>query len=75
MLKLPESVGKERWYEKIKLSYSGLFQNSLTANQDEFFQKSLIKDWRNGMKHSIPISATFNMATRSRERLRAIWTE
>ncbi|MEY8245812.1 putative LPS assembly protein LptD [Heminiphilus faecis] len=59
--KRKRAVGKERWYEKIKLSYSGLFQNSLTANQDEFFQKSLIKDWRNGMKHSIPISATFNM--------------
>jgi lipopolysaccharide assembly outer membrane protein LptD (OstA) len=50
----------ERWYEKIKLSYSGQFQNSLTSKQDQFFQKSLIKDWRNGMKHSIPISATFN---------------
>ncbi len=59
--KRKRAVGKERWYEKIKLSYSGIFQNSLTANQDEFFQKSLIKDWRNGMKHSIPISATFNM--------------
>ncbi len=59
--KRKRAVGKERWYEKIKLSYSGLFQNSLTAKQDEFFKKSLIKDWRNGMRHSIPISATFNL--------------
>ncbi len=29
--------------------------------QDEFFKKSLMKDWRNGMKHSVPISATFNV--------------
>jgi hypothetical protein len=56
-------VGNEKWYEKIRLSYSGQFQNSLTANQDEFFKKSLIKDWRNGMKHSIPISATFPLFT------------
>ncbi len=59
--KRKRSVGGERWYEKIKLSYSGQFNNSLTAKQDEFFQKSLIKDWRNGMRHSIPISATFNI--------------
>ena len=55
------AVGGERWYEKIKMSYSGQFQNSLTAGQDEFFKKSLVKDWRNGMKHSIPISATFSV--------------
>ena len=58
--KRKKAVGDEKWYEKIRLSYSGQLQNSLTAKQDEFFQKSLIKDWRNAMKHSIPISATFN---------------
>lgn len=54
-------VGKERWYEKIRFTYSGQFNNSLTARQDVFFKKSLIKDWRNGMKHAIPLSATFNV--------------
>ena len=59
--KRKRAVGDEKWYEKIKMSYSGQFQNSLTAKQNEFFKKSLIKDWRNGMKHSVPISATFNV--------------
>ena len=59
--KRKKSVGGERWYEKIKLSYSGQFQNSLTTQQDQFFKKSLIKDWRNGMKHSMPVSATFSL--------------
>ena len=59
--KRKKSVGGERWYEKIKLSYSGQFQNSLTAQQDVFFKKSLIKDWRNGLKHSVPVSATFSL--------------
>lgn len=59
--KRKKAVGDEKWYEKIRLSYSGQLQNSLTAKQDEFFQKSLVKDWRNAMKHSIPISATFNV--------------
>ncbi len=54
------AVGAEKWYEKIKMSYSGVFNNSLTAKQNVFFKKSLIKDWRNGMRHNIPISATFN---------------
>ena len=61
--KRKSAVGGEKWYEKIKLSYSGQFQNSLTAQENEFFQKSLIKDWRNGMKHSVPVSATFNAFT------------
>ena len=59
--KRKKSVGGERWYEKIRLSYSGQFQNSLTANQDQFLKKSLIKDWRNGMRHSLPVSATFSI--------------
>lgn len=53
--------GKERWYEKIQLSYSGRFQNSITAKQDEIFKKNLLKDWRNGISHNVPISATFTM--------------
>ena len=59
--KRKRAVGDEKWYEKIKLSYSGVFQNQLTANQNEFFKKSLIKDWRNGMRHTVPVSATFNV--------------
>lgn len=59
--KRKRAVGDEKWYEKIKMSYSGQFQNSLLAKQDEFFKKSLIKDWRNGMKHYVPVSATFNL--------------
>ncbi len=59
--KRKRAVGAERWYEKIKISYSGRFQNTLTAKEKEFFHKSLIKDWRNGMSHLVPINATFNI--------------
>lgn len=59
--KRKRAVGDERWYEKIKVSYSGRFQNSLTAKQDEFLHKSLVKDWRNGMSHTMQIQSTFNM--------------
>lgn len=59
--KRKRAAGAEKWYEKIKMSYSGQLQNSLTADQDEFFKKSIIKDWRNGLKHYVPVSATFSI--------------
>ena len=59
--KRKRAVGDERWYEKIKVSYSGRFQNSLTAKQNDFFKKNLVKDWRNGMNHTATVNATFNV--------------
>lgn len=54
-------VGAERWYEKIAVSYFGRMTNSVTSKQDEFKNKSLIRDWKNGLQHNIPISATFTL--------------
>jgi hypothetical protein len=51
--------GADKWYEKIAMTYSGRITNSVTCKQDEFRDQSLLKDWNNGMQHSIPISATF----------------
>ena len=59
--KRKKAVGAERWYEKIAVSYTGTLTNSLTAKENEFFKKSLIKDWRNGMRHQVPISASFTL--------------
>ena len=52
-------VGKERWYEKISMSYTGQLSNSINTKEDLIAHSDLIKDWRNGMKHSIPISGNF----------------
>lgn len=54
-------VGSERWYEKISMSYSGEFRNSITTKEDLFFKSNLVNDWTNGMRHSIPVSATFTL--------------
>ncbi|MDR1763753.1 MAG: LPS-assembly protein LptD [Dysgonamonadaceae bacterium] len=57
-----EQVGDERWYEKIYMSYSGNIRNSIESVKEyDFFKKSLIRDWRNGIKHDIPISASFSV--------------
>jgi hypothetical protein len=54
-------VGDERWYEKIRLSYTGSFTNSISqVKEREILQKSFIKDWKNGFRHILPVSATFN---------------
>lgn len=54
-------VGKERWYEKISLSYNGSLRNSITTKENLILKSNLVKDWRNGMQHSIPISASFDL--------------
>ena len=54
-------VGKERWYEKISMQYTGHFTNSINTKESELLHKSLAKDWSNGMQHSIPISASFTL--------------
>ena len=59
--KRKNAVGKERWYEKISMSYTGHLSNSISTKEDKLMHSSLVKDWRNGMQHSIPISANFTL--------------
>lgn len=54
-------VGSERWYEKIAMSYTGQVSNSISTTEDRFLHSNLIKDWRNGWEHSIPVSASFTL--------------
>ena len=54
-------VGDERWYEKIALSYTGHVSNSISTKEDLLFKSNLIKDWRNGWEHRIPVSANFTL--------------
>ena len=59
--KRKKMAGKERWYEKISMSYTGSLSNSINTKEDQFLKSNIIKDWRNGMRHSVPISATFTL--------------
>jgi len=60
--KRKEQIGSERWYEKIYLSYTGTIRNSITnVKESQFLQKNLLTDWKNGIKHAIPVSASFNI--------------
>ncbi len=59
--KRKHAAGKERWYEKISVSYTGQLSNSISTKEDKLLHSSLTKDWRNGMKHNIPISGNFTL--------------
>jgi len=52
-------IGKEKWYEKIGLSYSMDMQNTINTKENKLMNSSLTKDWQNGIKHSIPVSTSF----------------
>ncbi len=58
--KRKKSAGDERWYEKISLQYTGSITNSISTKDNLLF-KTPLTQWRNGMQHKIPVSATFNL--------------
>lgn len=51
--KSKDRVGKQRFWEKISIGYTGNVKNSITAKESEILDKSLIKDWQNGIQHGI----------------------
>ena len=54
-------LGKDRWYEKISMSYSGKLTNSVSAKEDNIFSRETLDKMRNGVQHNIPIQASFNV--------------
>lgn len=51
--------GKEKWYEKIGLTYSMDMQNTIDTQESLLLHSSIVKDWQNGVKQSIPLSTSF----------------
>lgn len=59
--KRKKPVGKERWYEKIRLSYTMTMSNSIDTKERLLFQSSFVRDWKNAVRHTLPISASFTL--------------
>ncbi len=59
--KRKKALGKEKWYEKIQLSYRGNIKNSITCKENYFLHSNFVRDWKNGVSHSIPINASFTL--------------
>ena len=60
-LKRKHAAGKERWYEKIYMSYTGHISNTINAKEDMIMKSSFTKDWKNGWQHQIPIGGSFTI--------------
>ncbi|MFI3286307.1 MAG: putative LPS assembly protein LptD [Rikenellaceae bacterium] len=56
-----ESLGTPKWYEKISMNYSGKMTNTVTTTEEEFFTSQTLKDMKNGIQHTIPVSASFKL--------------
>jgi len=60
--KRKHAVGKQRWYEKIYMSYTGHISNTINTKENKLLKSNFVKDWRNGWQHTIPIKASFTLA-------------
>ena len=54
-------VGKERWYEKISMTYKAQLQNTLNTKYEDMLKPETLDKFKNGIKHTLPISASFNI--------------
>ena len=59
--KRKEKTGKDRWYEKISMQYTGKMTNSVSTTEDKIFSKETLDNMKNGIEHNIPVSASFNL--------------
>ena len=57
-------VGQVKFYEKFGINYTGNFRNSISAKEDEILSSSFATDWKNGIRHNLPISfPSFSLGT------------
>ena len=60
--KFKKRAGKEKWYEKISLSYTGNGKIAVNSMKEyEVLHSNFLRDWQTGLKHNIPISASFTV--------------
>ena len=54
--------GKEKWYEKIGMSYS--MNGRIAVNsikEKDFLTSDFFRDWKTGIQHKLPINASFTL--------------
>ena len=55
-------AGKEKWYEKIYMSYSMNGKIAVGSIKEKDFLKSdFLRDWQTGISHTLPINASFTL--------------
>ncbi|MCB0520747.1 MAG: LPS-assembly protein LptD [Lewinellaceae bacterium] len=54
-------TGKERFYEKIQLRYTGEAKNTFTATDTTLFTKQTLDDAKYGVRHNLTTATSFNL--------------
>ncbi len=54
-------IGRDKWYEKIGLSYTGNFKNELKTTFQELGTEQNLKDMKNGVKHNLSTSTSLKL--------------
>ncbi len=55
-------AGKEKWYEKIYISYNMNGKIGINSvKEKDFLKTNFLKDWQTGLSHSLPINASFTL--------------
>ena len=57
--KRKNQIGKQRWFEKIGVSYSLRTENRVTTTDSTFLNRSTLDKMKNGVIQTIPISTSF----------------
>lgn len=54
--------GKMKFYEKFGINYTANMKNTISAHESEILSSSFATDWKNGIRHNLPISfPSFNL--------------
>ena len=59
--KRKESVGAEKWYERIGTNYSMTATNFISTKDSLLFRNETLDNLKNGMQHTIPVSTSFKL--------------
>jgi len=59
--KKKESVGEEKWYERIGTNYNLTATNYLSTKDSLLFRKESLDQLKNGVQHTIPVSTSFKL--------------
>ena len=59
--KRKNAIGVPKWYEKVGVSLNTSLENRVQVKEDNLFKRTVFDSLQNGMKHSIPVSTSFNL--------------
>ncbi len=59
--KRQNSTGKDRWYEKISVSYNASAKNLINTKDTLLFRRESLAEMQNGFKHTVPVGLSLKM--------------